>query len=159
MSLMAGSNPVFGLNTLSGAISLQTKTGFSDPGTRAEIYGGSFGRWNETLETGGNSGAWGWYLMGNHFEEDGWRDDSPSRATNFYGTLSWRGEAASLDFHLGHGDTNLTGNGTAPIQLLLKFQGSLQTVAVDYHGGLQYPHLERIAGKPDYLDQIIAARK
>ena len=49
--------------------------------------------------------------------------------------------------------------GTAPIQLLLKFQGSLQTVAVDYHGGLQYPHLERIAGKPDYLDQIIAARK
>ena len=49
--------------------------------------------------------------------------------------------------------------GTAPIQLPLKFQGSLQTVAVDYHGGLQYPHLERIAGKPDYLDQIIAARK
>ncbi|BFI95611.1 MAG: tetratricopeptide repeat protein [Rhodanobacter sp.] len=47
----------------------------------------------------------------------------------------------------------------APIKLLLKFQGNLQTVAVDYHGGLQYPHLERIAGTPDYLDQIIAARK
>jgi hypothetical protein len=30
---------------------------------------------------------------------------------------------------------------------------------VDYHGGPQYPHLERIAGTPDYLDQIIAARK
>jgi iron complex outermembrane recepter protein len=118
MSLLSGSNPVFGLNTLGGAISLQTKTGFSDPGTRGEFYGGSFGRWNETLETGGNAGAWGWYLMGNHFEEDGWRDDSPSRATNFYGTLSWRGEAASLDFHLGHGDTNLTGNGAAPIEEL-----------------------------------------
>ena len=49
--------------------------------------------------------------------------------------------------------------GTAPIQLLLKYQGNLQTVPVDYHGGLQYPHLERIAGTPDYLDQIIAARK
>jgi predicted metalloprotease with PDZ domain len=47
----------------------------------------------------------------------------------------------------------------APIRLLLKFQGNLQTVPVDYHGGLQYPHLERIAGTPDYLDQIIAARK
>ena len=47
----------------------------------------------------------------------------------------------------------------APIRLLLKFQGSLQTVPVDYHGGLQYPHIERIAGTPDYLDQIIAARK
>ena len=48
---------------------------------------------------------------------------------------------------------------TAPIKLLLKFQGNLLTVPVDYHGGLQYPHLERIAGTPDYLDQIIAARK
>ena len=47
----------------------------------------------------------------------------------------------------------------APIRLLLKFQGNLETVPVDYHGGLQYPHLQRIAGTPDYLDQIIAARK
>jgi outer membrane receptor protein involved in Fe transport len=118
MSLLAGSNPVFGLNTLGGAVSIQTKTGFSDPGTSAEVYGGSFGRWNETVETGGNSGAWGWYLMGNHFEEDGWRDQSPSKATNFYGTLSYRSDVASLDLHLGHGDTNLTGNGAAPIEEL-----------------------------------------
>ncbi|HVT32659.1 MAG TPA: TonB-dependent receptor [Rhodanobacteraceae bacterium] len=120
MSLLSGSNPVFGLNTLGGAISLQTKTGFSDPGTRAEAYGGSFGRWNVTAETAGNSDAWGWYLMGNRFDEDGWRDQSPSRATNFYGTLSWRGEAASLDLHLGHGDTDLTGNGAAPIEELAR---------------------------------------
>jgi len=47
----------------------------------------------------------------------------------------------------------------APIKLLLKYQGSLRTVAVDYHGGLQYPHLQRIEGTPDYLGDIIAARK
>jgi predicted metalloprotease with PDZ domain len=46
----------------------------------------------------------------------------------------------------------------APIRLLLKFQGQLLSVPVDYHDGLQYPHLERIAGTPDYLDRIIAAR-
>jgi predicted metalloprotease with PDZ domain len=49
--------------------------------------------------------------------------------------------------------------GSAPIELLLKYQGQVRTVPVDYHGGLQYPHLERIAGTPDYLDRIIAARK
>jgi predicted metalloprotease with PDZ domain len=49
--------------------------------------------------------------------------------------------------------------GSAPITLLLKYQGQVQSVPVDYHGGPQYPHLERIAGTPDYLDQIIAARK
>jgi outer membrane receptor protein involved in Fe transport len=118
MSLLAGSNPVFGLNTLGGAISLQTKTGFSDPGTSFEFYGGSFGRTNATFETSGNSGQWGWYLMGNRFDEDGWRNESPSNARNFYGTLSWRGDAASFDLHLGHADTDLAGSGATPAQAL-----------------------------------------
>jgi predicted metalloprotease with PDZ domain len=48
---------------------------------------------------------------------------------------------------------------TAPIRLLLKFQGGYRTVSVDYHGGLQYPHLVRVPGTPDYLSEIIAARK
>ncbi len=47
---------------------------------------------------------------------------------------------------------------TAPIQLLLSYQGGHKTVAVDYHDGLQYPHLVRIDGTPDYLSQIIAPR-
>jgi len=48
--------------------------------------------------------------------------------------------------------------GSAPIQLLLKYQDKYRTVPVDYHGGLQYPHLERIEGAPDYLSQIIKAK-
>jgi predicted metalloprotease with PDZ domain len=50
-------------------------------------------------------------------------------------------------------------NSKSPIQLLLKYQGGYRTVPVDYHGGLQYPHLVRIEGTPDYLSRIIAARK
>ena len=47
----------------------------------------------------------------------------------------------------------------SPIQLLLKYQGEYRTIPVDYHSGLQYPHLVRMEGTPDYLSQIIAARK
>ncbi|WP_114239577.1 M61 family metallopeptidase [Dyella sp. C9] len=47
----------------------------------------------------------------------------------------------------------------APIQLLLKYQGVLRTIPVDYHDGLQYPHLVRVEGTPDYLSEIIAPRK
>ncbi len=47
----------------------------------------------------------------------------------------------------------------APIKLLIKYLGDYRTVAVDYHGGLQYPHLVRIKGTSDYLSQIIAAKK
>ena len=32
-------------------------------------------------------------------------------------------------------------------------------VPIDYHGGLRYPHLERVEGKPDYLTPILTARK
>jgi predicted metalloprotease with PDZ domain len=49
--------------------------------------------------------------------------------------------------------------GKSPIKLTLKYQGGYRTVDVDYHGGLQYPHLVRIEGTPDYLSQIIAAKK
>ncbi|MGH8118764.1 MAG: M61 family metallopeptidase [Rhodanobacteraceae bacterium] len=48
--------------------------------------------------------------------------------------------------------------GQAPIRLLLKQFGEFRTVAVDYHGGLQYPHLERVKGTPDYLDDIVKAK-
>ncbi|MEO6967262.1 MAG: peptidase M61 [Rhodanobacteraceae bacterium] len=49
--------------------------------------------------------------------------------------------------------------GGKPIELLVKNQDEYKTIAVDHHGGLQYPHLERIDGKPDYLSKIIAAKK
>jgi predicted metalloprotease with PDZ domain len=46
-----------------------------------------------------------------------------------------------------------------PIRLTLKYQGAVHEVALPYHGGLQYPHLVRIEGSPDYLSQLIAPRK
>ena len=49
--------------------------------------------------------------------------------------------------------------GKAPIRLLLKYQGTYRTVPVDYHEGLQYPHLVRVKGTPVYLSEIITARR
>ncbi|MGH8192551.1 MAG: M61 family metallopeptidase [Rhodanobacteraceae bacterium] len=46
----------------------------------------------------------------------------------------------------------------APIKLLLKYQDQFQTIPIAYYGGPQYPHLERIKGAADYLDQIVKAR-
>lgn len=117
-SLISGANPVFGLNTLGGAIDISTKNGFTDLGTKAQFMTGSYGRNETTVESGGNNGSWGYYLLANHFEEHGWRDLSGSNAKNFLGTLSWRGDKATFDLHVSHAETNLTGNGTAPAQEL-----------------------------------------
>jgi predicted metalloprotease with PDZ domain len=47
----------------------------------------------------------------------------------------------------------------APLHFLVREFNRYRTVDVDYHGGLRYPRLERIAGTPDYLTQILAARR
>lgn len=49
--------------------------------------------------------------------------------------------------------------GKAPIQLLIEKDKQYRTVTVDYHGGLRYPHLERVPGTPALLDDELAARK
>ena len=49
-----------------------------------------------------------------------------------------------------------TAKGSAePIRLLVANGAQFQTVEVKYHGGLQYPHIERDKSRPDYLSEII----
>jgi predicted metalloprotease with PDZ domain len=50
-----------------------------------------------------------------------------------------------------------TKNGT-PVDLLFRIGETFKTVRIDYNGGHRYPRLERIEGKPAYLDDIIAPR-
>jgi hypothetical protein len=47
----------------------------------------------------------------------------------------------------------------APLTLLLRRGNRYSDVPIDYHGGLRYPHLQRIAGTPDRLGDILAPLK
>jgi len=49
--------------------------------------------------------------------------------------------------------------GKAPITLLVKKGNVFRTIALDYHDGLRYPHLERIPGTRDRLEAILQAKK
>ena len=118
MNMMSGSNPLFGLNTLGGALSIQTKNGFTHPGHSLEAYTGSFGRDSGTIESGGNEGNFGYYVTGSITKEDGWRDFSPSRVEQFFSNLSYRNETSSLDFGITAVDSDLNGNGASPIELV-----------------------------------------
>ena len=42
-----------------------------------------------------------------------------------------------------------------PIELILVNTGYYKVVKIDYHDGLRFPHLERIQGTPDRLDDIV----
>jgi predicted metalloprotease with PDZ domain len=47
----------------------------------------------------------------------------------------------------------------APIELMVKRGNLFRTIALDYHGGLRYPRLERIPGTPDRLEAILQPMK
>ena len=112
VTLLPGSNPLFGLNTLGGALAIRTKDGQSHPGTALELGGGSFGRLTGDLEHGGsNRHGFHWYLASSLFFEDGWRTDSPSNVRQFFGKLGWQQARSSLGLTIGYANNSLIGNG------------------------------------------------
>ena len=119
MALIPGSNPVFGLNTLGGAISLQTKSGRTNPGGAVEASIGSWGRKNAQAEYGGvlDNGV-DYFFSGNTFDEDGWRDHSPTEVNQIFGKVGWQNETTDLNLSLTAADNDMIGNGLTQKQLL-----------------------------------------
>ena len=118
INLMSGSNPLFGLNTLGGALSLKTKTGFTHPGHDIKLYGGSFIRRAAEFSSGANNQSLSYFLSGNFFAEDGWRDFSPSEIRQLFGNIGWKEKDSTLNLSLTLADNELLGNGALPIELL-----------------------------------------
>lgn len=118
IALTGGANPLFGLNSLGGALVIDMKDGFNSPGSSAEVSSGSFGRTTANIEFGGNNGSFGYYANLESFQEDGWRDESESDALNFYGSVGWRSDATRLNLNYQYGESELIGNGASPVELL-----------------------------------------
>ncbi len=128
VTILPGSNPIFGLNTLGGALSIQTKDGRSQRGTSLQLGGGSFGRGATDIEHGGyNSRGLNWYLGSTLFFEDGWRSNSPSNVRQFFGKLGWQRSNTTLGLSVGYTSNLLTGNGLQDQRLLDRDYTSVYT--------------------------------
>ena len=129
VALMPGSNPLFGLNTLGGALSLQTKDGRGGNHTEITLTGGSFGRKIGEFETGGsNSKGLSWYGATDLFFEDGWREHSPSDVRQFFGRLGWQNSETSLGLTAFYANNSLIGNGLQEQRLLAADYNSVYTI-------------------------------
>ena len=118
MVLHPGSDPVYGLNTLGGAIAIRTKTGFSAPGHHLRALYGAWERHDLELSSGAHYGDFGYFVDLRNFGEEGWRDFSRSKVNQGFGTFSWNPGDAAFDLTLAANESNLNGNGALPIQLL-----------------------------------------
>jgi outer membrane receptor protein involved in Fe transport len=127
VALMPGSNPMFGLNALGGAISIGTKDGHSAPGLGIQLSGGSYGRRAVELENGGAKKAFDWYVGGNLFHGDGWRDDSPSDVRQVFSKFGSRNTKTALGLTFAYADNDLVGNGLQEQRLLASDYASVYT--------------------------------
>ncbi len=129
VALVPGSNPMFGLNTLGGAVSIGTKDGRSQPGATIQASGGSFGRRAVEFEYGGsNAKGLNWYVAGNLFHEDGWRVASPSDVRQAFSKLGWQGAKTTVWLSFAYADNSLTGNGLQEQRFLARDYSSGYTL-------------------------------
>lgn len=117
LNLIPGSNPLFGLNTIGGALAIRTKDGFSDNYLRSQYLTGSWGREQFQLSNGVHSDRFALFTAYNHFKEDGWRDNSPSNVRQLFNKATLRFDKAEVNFTALNVDTALVGNGMIPFEM------------------------------------------
>ncbi|MES2182042.1 MAG: TonB-dependent receptor plug domain-containing protein, partial [Pseudomonadota bacterium] len=127
MQIMPGSNPLFGLNTLGGAISIQTKDGRNSPGGAVQFTYGSDARKIGEFEYGGAKDNIDWFVAGTAFDENGWRDHSESNYQQLFGKLGWRGEKTDAKLTYAFANTDINGNGMVPESFLRRDRASVYT--------------------------------
>jgi outer membrane receptor protein involved in Fe transport len=117
LTLMPGANPLFGLNTLGGALVFTTRSGLTSPGFDADVSYGSYARRRVDLSYGAsNAQGWHVFVAGTYFDENGWRKESAGHMGNVYLKLGRHTEANDWDVSVLGVDSKLVGNGLLPAQ-------------------------------------------
>jgi outer membrane receptor protein involved in Fe transport len=128
VTLVPGANPIYGLNSLGGALAFRTRSGRTDPGFEADVSLGSFGRKRVDLAYGKQfEGGWHAFIAGTRFGEDGWRDYSNGRLGNVFAKLGRSVGRDNWDLSLLTGSSTLVGNGLLPDELYESERRSVYT--------------------------------
>ncbi len=129
ITLVPGSDPLFGLNTLGGALSIITKDGVNNPGLSGSLLYGSSGRKQVEGEWGGGRPTgFNWFLMGLGFHESGWRVDSPSDVRQGFGRFGWRNGKTDLALTTSYAYNTMIGNGLQDYRLLQQNYSSVYSI-------------------------------
>jgi iron complex outermembrane receptor protein len=121
-------NPVFGLNAIGGALSIQMKNGFTYQGAEGELFGGSYGRVQSSMQAGGQKDNVSAYAAFESAYDRGWRDYANSSHVNrMYVDVGARND--QTEFHVNFtGADNILGNvAAAPVQMLNQRWSSVYT--------------------------------
>jgi outer membrane receptor protein involved in Fe transport len=118
VTVIPGSNPVFGLNTLGGSIGVRMKSGRDYPGAVLNVFGGSFGRKAVEAQYGGQTGDVDYYVGATYLGETGWRDFSGSRIRQVFAKIGYETADTDVDLSFTGASNTLNGTQASPLALL-----------------------------------------
>jgi iron complex outermembrane recepter protein len=122
------SNPVFGLNAIGGALSIQMKNGFTYQGAEMELMGGSYGRVQSSAQVGAQNGNVSAYALFESAYDKGWRDfASSSHVNRMYVDVGARNDDTELHVNFTGADNILGSVAATPVQLLNQSWSSVYT--------------------------------
>ena len=118
VTVIPGSNPVYGLNTLGGAIALDSKSGSAVTGSQLRLEGGAFGRLSMDTEHGQHGAEDSLYFAASAVNDPGWAAFNPSQVRQFFGKYSRFGNTWQLSAFVLLADNLLYGNQAVPVSML-----------------------------------------
>lgn len=128
-----GNNPVFGLNALGGAVTLDMKDGFKTKGS--ELWA-STGSWRQRAAYAGSalrSGAFGFYAGVGGFGDDGFRDRSRTTLRQVYADAGYEQGPARVHLSFTGADNSIGAVGPTPIEMLADDRRSVFTYPQTMH--------------------------
>ena len=143
---LQSNNPVFGLNDLGGAVTLEMKNWLDFQGTQAELSGGSFGNATGDAEYGARFGDFGVYFGIGATHDDGFRYQSPTTLRQAYGDLAYQKGPLTLHLSVSGALNDIAAVGPTPVEMLAQDRRSVFTYPqamrneaglVQFHGTYQ----------------------
>jgi iron complex outermembrane receptor protein len=125
---LAPNNPVYGLNALGGAITMEMKNGFTYQGVEGELRAGSYGRVGGSAQAGVQNANLSAYIAADAVRDNGWRDfSSSSQLRRMYVDLGARGEQTEFHLSFTGADNKLGSVAATPVEMLNQRWSSVYT--------------------------------
>jgi iron complex outermembrane recepter protein len=146
-----GNNPVFGLNALGGAVTLDMKNGFDFHGFDGQLSGGSFGNINGYAQEGAQFGNFAFYGGFGGTHDDGFRYHSPTALTQGYLDLGWENHPFTIHLSVSAADNVIGATGPTPVQLLDINPQSVFTIPQSMHNEAELVQLTGTYQPADFV--------
>ncbi|MCX7900353.1 MAG: TonB-dependent receptor plug domain-containing protein, partial [Methylocystis sp.] len=144
MSVVSG-NPLFGLNAIGGAITLDMKNGFNYQGFEIDGRGGSFGRRQGAAQYGVQVGNYAAYLAMEALGMDGFRQFSGAHVKRMYGDIGYQFAGGEIHANVTLAENRHGASGPAPVDLVARDPTAVYTTPQTYKNTLSMFDLNGVA--------------